>query len=64
MYEEVRSFVKICEQCQLRDFTREKKALHPTWVSFLWEKVAVDVIHMSMDHGKHFLVVTRDDLSG
>ena len=64
MYEEVRNYVKSCERCQLRDPSREEEALHPTWVSFLWEKVAVDVVHMPMDHGKNFLVVARDDLSG
>jgi hypothetical protein len=64
MYDEVKKYVKTCEACQLRDPTREEEALHPTWVSVLWEKVGLDVTYMPPDRGKSFLVVARDDLSG
>ena len=35
MYEEIRTYVKICERCQFKNFRREKKILHFTWISYL-----------------------------
>jgi len=33
-------------------------------VSALWEKVAIDAIHMPPNQGKRFIIIARDDLSG
>jgi hypothetical protein len=64
LYGDAQKYVKTCPQCQMRDPTREEEALHPTWVTLLWEKVGVDIVHMPPDKGKHYLVVARDDFSG
>ena len=56
--------VKTCDPCQRRAPTRTEEALHPTWVSSLWEKVGVDIVHMPSCQGKNYLIMARDDLSG
>ena len=55
--------MKSCDRCQFRDSIREKKALHSIWILCLWKKIAVDVMHMFMNHEKSFLIVARNDLS-
>ena len=62
LYEKIRNYVKNCDRCQLCDSTREKKTLHSIWISCLWKKIAVDVMHMFMNHEKSFLIVARNDL--
>ena len=52
LFKDVQAFVKSCEQCQRRASGREEEALHPTWVSVLWEKVAIDIVHMPPAEGK------------
>ena len=64
LHQEVRQYIQTCEECQKRSSTRTEEALHPTWVSLLWEKVGLDVVHMPTRQGKSYLVVARDDLSG
>lgn len=39
LHQEVRQYIQICEECHKRSGTRTEEALHPTWVSLLWEKV-------------------------
>ena len=64
MEKDVKTYVQICKQCQKRSKVTVEEALHPTWVSVMWSKVAVDVVHMPPCQGKHYLVVVRKDLSG
>jgi transposase InsO family protein len=65
MYLDVKQWVETCEVCQKRDGKRWDEPLKPTWVSGLWEKVGVDVVHMPLGKGgKRYLVLARDDLSG
>ena len=61
---DVKAYVQSCEQCQKRSKITEEEALHPTWVSSMWSKVAVDVVHMPPCQGKHYLVAARENLSG
>ena len=64
MEKDVKTYVQTCKQCQKQSKVTVEEALHPTWVSVMWSKVAVDVVHMPPCQGKHYLVVTREDLSG
>lgn len=56
--------VTTCEACQKRDGRRMEEALHPTWVSVMWQKVCMDIVYMPAVEGYKFLVMARDDLSG
>ena len=64
LYADVVKHVSSCSDCQKRDPRRTCEELHPTWVAALWEKIAVDAVHMPHDHGKKGLIVIREDLSG
>ena len=58
------TYVRTCDSCQRRAPRREEEALHPTWVAGMWQKVAVDVVHMPQKDNMNYLVVARDDFSG
>lgn len=60
----VRTYVRSCERCQKRKPNKEEEALHSTWVTFMWQKLGLDVVHMSKSQGKSYIIMTRDDLSG
>ena len=64
LHDDVKGYVRSCEECQKRDPTRLEEALHPTWVTFMWQKVGLDVVHMPACRGKHYIVMARDDFSG
>lgn len=59
-----KSYVQTCEECQRRNSSSLGKALHPTWVTLLWQKVGLDVVYMPPCEGYQFLVVAPCDLSG
>jgi hypothetical protein len=61
LYDDFQKYVKTCSQCQLRNFIKEKKAFHSIWMTFLWKKINVNIIHMSWNKEKHYLIVARDD---
>ena len=56
LHAEVKSYIQSYEECQRRDFSRPEEALHPTWVSFLWQKVGLDVVYLPSYKGYRFLV--------
>jgi len=60
----VGKYVRGCEECQKRDGRRLEEALHPTWVSIMWQKVCLDIVYMPNVGGYKYLVLARDDLSG
>lgn len=64
LYADVKAYVKSCLECQKRDPTRAEEALHPTYVSLLFHKIGLDVVHMPPSIGFHFFVLARCDLSG
>ena len=64
MPQDVKAFVRTCEACQKRDPGRLEEALHPTWVTHMWEKIGLDVVHLPKCRGFKYLVVARDDFSG
>jgi hypothetical protein len=62
--EDVTKHCCTCDLCQRRRPNREDEALHLTWVSLMWRKVTLDVVHMPLVQGKRYMVLARDDLSG
>ena len=64
LHDDIKGYVRSCEECQKRDPTRLEEALHPTWVTFMWQKVGLYVVHMPAYRGKHYIVMARDDFSG
>jgi hypothetical protein len=45
----------------MRNSIREEEAFHFIWVILLWKKVEVNIVHMSSNKEKHYLIVARDD---
>ncbi len=64
LYSEVRFYVYTCKQYQLRDPSGLEKALHPTCVILLWQKVGLEVIFISPCKEMKYFVVTSCYLSG
>ncbi len=63
LYDDVQKYVKICSQCQMRNSIREEEAFHFIWMTLLWKKIEMNIIHMSSNKEKHCLIVARDDFS-
>ncbi len=57
------TYVKFCEECQLQASRRKKKILHSIWISKVWKKIEMNVIHMSSNEEKRYIVLTRNDFS-
>jgi hypothetical protein len=65
MWEDVDQYCKSCEVCQKRSRLRYEEPLHPTFSTYVWRKVGVDVVFMPVTaDGYGFIVFARDDLSG
>ncbi len=64
MFEDVASYVKSCPECQRRKRNQLQEPLHPTFTSYVWEKIGVDVVYMPPTGNYKFIVFARDDLSG
>ena len=64
LYKDAVKHVQTCEECQKRDPGRKEEALHPTWVSSMWKKAAIDLVHLPKCQGYSYLAVLREDLSG
>lgn len=60
----MKSYLRTCLECQKRDPNRIEEALHPTYVSLLFQKVGLDVVHMPPCMGYLYIVLARCDLSG
>jgi hypothetical protein len=61
LYDDAQKYVKICSQCQMRNSIKKEETLHFIWMTFLWEKIEVNIVHMSSNKEKHYLIVARDD---
>jgi RNase H-like domain found in reverse transcriptase/Integrase zinc binding domain len=64
LYKDVANHCKTCAPCQMRRPNTEEEALHPTYVSVMWQKVHMDAVYMNFDRDHKYLVTLRDDLSG
>ncbi len=60
LYDDAQKYVKICSQCQMRDSIK-KKAFHFIWMTLLCEKIEMNIVHMSSNKEKHYLIIVRDD---
>ncbi len=45
----------------MRDLIKEEETFHFIWMTFLWEKIEMNIVHMSSNKEKHYLIVARDD---
>jgi hypothetical protein len=45
----------------MRDSIKEEEALHSIWMILLWKKIEMNLVHMSSNKEKHYLIVVRDD---
>jgi hypothetical protein len=61
LYDDSQKYVKTCSQCQMRNSIKKEKTFHFIWMTFLWKKVEVNIVHMSSNKKKHYLIVVRDD---
>jgi hypothetical protein len=64
LVKDVTQHCRTCEECQKREPARREEALHPTWVSVMWKKVAIDLVSMPAVNNYRYLALLRDDLSG
>jgi hypothetical protein len=61
LYDDVQKYIKICSQYQMRNSIKKEKTLHFIWMTFLWKKIELNIVHMSSNKKKHYLIVARDD---
>ncbi len=61
LYDDAQKYVKICSQCQMRNSIKKEKAFHFIWMTLLWKKIEMNIVHMSSNKKKHYLIVVRDD---
>ena len=59
----VKNHLKICDFCQRKAASKEKKVLHFIWINVLWQKICVDIVHMQSFEKKHYLIFARKNLS-
>ena len=63
-YEDCKALCLSCPNCQKRAADRMEDPMYPTWSTGIFEKVAIDVVHMPTQDGKSFMVLAKEDLSG
>ena len=56
-------YVKFYEEFQLQASRWKKKTLHFIWILKVWKKIEINVIYMSSNEEKCYIVLTRDDFS-
>jgi hypothetical protein len=44
----------------MRDLIK-KKTFHFIWITLLWKKIEMNIVYMSLNKKKHYLIVTRED---
>lgn len=57
----MKQYVKICDVCQLINSIKNEKTLHFIWIFLLWKKIDFDIVYMSLNAKKNFLIVTKND---
>ena len=61
LYQNVKQHVKSCIFCQLKALKKKKKKLHSMYVSIIWEKIRMNVIHMLFSHNYNYLIIAKDN---
>jgi len=64
MRADVNHHVKSCHECQIRSLKRLEIPLTVSVSTRLFAKVYIDVMHMPVANGFHYIVAAKDDLSG
>jgi len=64
MRADVNHHVKSCHECQIRSLKRFEIPLTVSVSTRLFAKVYIDVMHMPVANGFHYIVAAKDDLSG
>ena len=62
LYQNVKQHVKSCILCQLRALKKKEKKLHFMYVSIIWKKIEVNMMHMLFSHDYNYLIIARNDL--
>jgi len=61
MYDDVKNWVKICKQCQMRAPLQYDKPLKSPTVTHLWQQVRMDILYMPKTENRYHLhVVARE----
>ena len=63
LYKDVQGYVKTCKKCQCRVLFRKEEELHFIYISTVWKKVEVDIVHLPPSKDCHYLIMIQDDLS-
>ena len=63
LYKDVQRHVNICKKYQHRVFFKKEEKLHSIYMSIIWKKVEVDVVHLPCSKRCQYLIMTWDDLS-
>jgi hypothetical protein len=63
LYDDVKTYLKTCHQCQLRAVTKIHIPPTITIPATLFAKVHIDTMQMPLSHGKKYLVQARDSLT-
>ncbi len=63
MRADVNHHVKSCHECQIRSLKRLEIPLTVSVSTRLFAKVYIDVMHMPVANGFHYIVAAKDDLS-
>ena len=63
LYNDVKKHCHDCTQCQHWSFKQSSEEMHSTWISALWEKVMMNVTHMSMNQEKHYIIEAQNSFS-
>jgi hypothetical protein len=61
LYDDAQKYVKICSQCQMLNSIKKEKGFHFISMTLLWEKIEMNIVYMSSNKEKHYLIVIRDD---
>ncbi len=61
LYDDAQKHVKICSQCQMRDLIKKEEAFYFIWMTLLWKKIEMNIVHMLSNKKKHYLIVAHDD---
>ena len=60
---DVKKHIIICDLCQRKTASKEKKVLNLIWTNVLWQKICVDIIYIQLFEKKHYLIFVRKNFS-
>jgi hypothetical protein len=60
LYNDFKNLLK-CVRNVNYEILSKKKAFHLIWMTFLWKKIKMNIVHMSLNKEKHYLIIIYDD---